>query len=205
MKIGRVEISLLALPLWGLLLLWNDRNMILLLLSCAVVHEAGHFIAILLSGAKIECFRLGVTGASIRMGETLLSYRKEIWIYLSGGLCNLLYAVVCFFLIRHSYHDNLLFLFFSNLFFCVFNLLPIGGLDGGEAIKSYLSLKTDPMQSDNICRGVSAAGLFCLFWTSCLLLVWSKCNMSLFIICLSLMINLKDQTSVGRKNLSRQG
>lgn len=204
-RIGRVEINLLALPLWLLISVWNAPKMLILLLSCAAVHEAGHFLAVLLTRAKIESFRLGVTGASIRLEETLLSYRKEIWIYLSGGLFNLLYAVVCFFIMRIEFCDSLLFLFFCNLFYFVFNLLPIGGLDGGEALRAWLNLKSDPIYSDEICRSVSIVGVICLFFTSCFLLFWSKCNLSLLMICLSLMINLQNETAGGRKNLSGEG
>ncbi len=194
-RIGKIEISLYALPLWVLLFLWNDAVMLVLLISCALVHEAGHLIAILLGNAKIAFFRLGITGAHIALEDSLLSYKKEIWIYLSGGMANFIYAVVCFVWMRIEYHNGLLFLFFVNSFYCVFNLLPIGGLDGGEALKAYLSMKSDPIQSFDICRTVSLVGVICLFFASCGLLLWSKCNLSLLLICLSLMLNLQNETA----------
>ncbi|MCI9405644.1 MAG: hypothetical protein HFK04_01820 [Oscillospiraceae bacterium] len=113
----------------------------------ALVHEIGHLIAMAALGEQPQSIIFG--GFGIRMERRLgtrLPYQKEIWIYGAGPAANLLTAL----------------LFFSNPRICrvhlllgLFNLLPMGVLDGGQILRCILQQKMEMVRGDFWRRSVS--------------------------------------------------
>lgn len=132
-------LCLILLPLqWG---------MGALLAACA--HEAGHWLALLVSGGQVYALRLGATGAEIK--SSILTSEREALCALAGpagSFCMLLTAAHC-----------------PEAAVCAliqgcYNLLPIYPLDGGRALRCVLP--------ESVCRAVEAFFLTLLsgfsFW-----------------------------------------
>ncbi len=117
-------------------LLYDEIVIILSVLSC-LLHELGHIIAIRAFGIEISDICLYGGGMKIKYEQKLLPASKELIIALSGALVN-------FFICLLSVCDMGT-LFDVNLALGIFNLLPLGYLDGKRAIdilmKKYLRLR----------------------------------------------------------------
>ena len=136
-RLGRVEITggCLLLLAW---LNYLDRELLLpmALVSCGA-HELGHVAAIRLLGGNIKQLRLTAVGAELVLDRTL-GYWPEGVSALAGPGVNLLLALLC---CQFSWGLSFAGL---NLVLALFNLLPIGRLDGGRALYCTLALLAGP-------------------------------------------------------------
>lgn len=160
MGFGRVE----ATAGFFLLLAWMnylDRSFLVpeALLACAA-HELGHVAVIRLLGGAVKGIRLTVVGAELML-ERPLGYWQEGLSALAGPGVNLLLALVfC------GFEDGAVFAGL-NLTLVLFNLLPVGRLDGGRALHCTLALLVGADWADRVGRwldclctaGALAAGI----------------------------------------------
>lgn len=157
---GRVEATggFLLLVAW---LNYLDRSLLVPLALCAcAVHELGHIFVIRLVGESIKGIRLTAIGAELMLARPL-GYWQEGLCALAGPGANLLLALVCC-----NFRGGLTFAGL-NLALAVFNLLPVGRLDGGRAVHCTLALLAGPDAADRVGRwldclctaGALAAGL----------------------------------------------
>ena len=130
----------------------------LLLIAAVLVHEAGHITAMAAQGVGIAEIVFLPCGIDIRRKNKFISYKSEILISLCGCGVNLI-VFACFCRLR-GYGG---FFAWVNLIYCAVNLLPITGLDGGEALRSFLKSFFDPRKADKIMKRTSF--VFCvLLW-----------------------------------------
>lgn len=160
-QLGRVEVT----GGFFLLLAWlnyMDRALLVpMALAACGLHELGHILAIRLLGGVIKGIRLTAVGAELVLARPL-SYWQEGLSALAGPAANLLLALVCC-----NFKGGLTFAGL-NLALAVFNLLPVGRLDGGRALCCTLALLAGPDTADRagiwldcLCTAVAlAAGLF---------------------------------------------
>jgi len=62
----------------------------------------------------------------------------------------------------------------------LFNSLPVSGLDGGEALRTFLSAITDPDRSEKPCLIISFLGVFILWLFTLYSLFYFNESFSLF-------------------------
>ena len=138
----------------------NDGPLLPCALLAAVVHEAGHFFAIYLSGGGVKRFVLHPFGAEIVTDGKLLSYGQSAFVALSGIGVNLLCALPLF-----LSGAPLFVQVFSacSLGLALFNLLPLSALDGGEALRVFFSMLFGPDKGGSFCRFCTLAGAVGLF------------------------------------------
>lgn len=158
---GRIEVTggFLLLLAW---LNYLDRDFLLpmALLAC-LAHELGHLAAIRLCGGAVRRIRFTAVGAELEL-DRALGYWQEGVSALAGPGVNLLLAVACCGSGRWMTFTGL------NLALALFNLLPVGRLDGGRALSCTLALVAGQDWSARLCgwldRGCTAAilglGLF---------------------------------------------
>ena len=132
----RLSSEILPIAFWVLLLFGFDKPYIALItLICAVVHELGHYAAILLlkfdTGTPIGHF----SGFRIR-GKSIISYGKSILVFLGGPIANLIFAGL--FLIPALFGGYAFMLFIINIGTAISNLLPIKGYDGYNVLLSLI-------------------------------------------------------------------
>ncbi|MGN0692721.1 MAG: site-2 protease family protein [Oscillospiraceae bacterium] len=121
-------------------------NISFLALCACLLHELGHMAVMKLFGQKI--YSVTFYGAGVKISPkkgTMLSKWREAAVLCAGCAVNAL-----LFLIFGSSPFGLI-----NLFLCVFNMLPAGGLDGGRILRLFLeeSDKFSLRTASCICRG----------------------------------------------------
>ena len=161
------------------LFLTNEPKHVFFMLFSAVAHELGHLIALKASGVRVEALVLGLFGGTLILEKKLISYGREALAALSGPAVNLILSLLFFILIRRGFSADLFFLFLSNLFYGLFNLLPIASLDGGTALKALISKKKELYLADRAVSVLSKATLLLLAVLSFYLVSLSAFNVSL--------------------------
>lgn len=121
---------------------WLDPVLLLPALLAAAVHELGHCAALKALGGRVSQLRLSALGAELAP-DGLLSYAQELPVALAGPGASLLCAGVCAHLGRYLLAG-------LSLALGLFNLLPIGPLDGGRTIRAALSWLAGPDRGDRL-------------------------------------------------------
>lgn len=162
MRLGRVEVTggFLLLLAW---LNYLDRSFLVpMTLAACGAHELGHITAIRLLGGTVKEIRLTAIGAELVL-DCPLGYWQEGLAALAGPGINLLLALAgCGFSLTFAG---------LNLALALFNLLPVGRMDGGRAVYCTLALLAGPGPADRVGRWldclctavVTAAGLLLAF------------------------------------------
>lgn len=149
-RLGRVEVTggFLLLAAW---LNYLDRSFLLPMaaLACSA-HELGHYLTIRLLGEDVKSIRLTAVGAEMILRRPL-GYWQEGLSALAGPGVNLLLALVCCRQESFSFAG-------LNLTLAVFNLVPVGRLDGGRALYCTLALLAGPDLAE---RTVGGLGWLC--------------------------------------------
>ena len=164
----------------------GDIVFTLIMLLSALVHEAGHIFVIRIFKIKIKALNLGLFGGTLYLDSKFTSYKKDFFVALSGSALNFVLAVILFIVLRFYFSYHLFFFFLSNLFYAIFNLLPITNLDGGEALKALLLMKKEPFQVERLIYVVTRLTLFFLACAGLYLVTLSSFNVSLFVLLLLL-------------------
>lgn len=132
MRWGKLEISggfLLVVALCNYL---DHQGMILLALLSCVLHELGHYFAMIRLGGRLRRIRLSAVGAEMIIDGDL-SYGKELVVALAGPFCNLAVALFSCQWVSLECFAGL------NLALACFNLLPVARLDGGRILHCILA------------------------------------------------------------------
>jgi stage IV sporulation protein FB len=152
-------------------------------LLCAVIHECGHIIMLRILKAPVEkiSFRLFGIGIVLKKGMAL-SYGQEIAVALAGGTANFITCIPAYIL----FHNKLFpgqsgAIFAFSLLLGIFNLLPIGSLDGGRALEAALCRKMSCGLAGKIVNIVSAIFIVPLTAAGVYVIIQTGYNISLIV------------------------
>jgi len=168
----------------------------LAVVSSAVLHEAGHLTAARICSRKVERAELSVTGAGIYLEEKLSSYASDAFISISGCAVNAVSAIASYFLtgaclsgrsLREC--EGLIFFFLASSLFAAVNLIPVRGLDGGDALFAVLALKLDLARAEKISRSVSAVSAVASAVLFIIMMSFFRYNVSLLVTALSFLFD----------------
>ncbi len=163
MRFGRVEVTggFLLLVAW---LNYLDQQMVvpLALLAC-FCHELGHYIVIRALRHNITQVRLSVVGAEMVLDHSM-GYWQEITAALAGPATNFLLAAITAQYSRSSLFVGL------NLLLGMFNLLPVGELDGARALRCAISLLGGAEMAEIVSRRLNMVIAIVLLWGGTFLL-----------------------------------
>ena len=150
----------------GALLLAASLRLLFWAAVAAAVHELGHVAAVRALGGRVGSFRLTGVGAVIQpRRERMFSYGEECLVALAGPAASVLLAIGAAAWGRHFGGADAYLLTGVSLALGVFNLLPIGPLDGGRILRAVASRWAGPDAGDRVCgllTKVLAAGLAAL-------------------------------------------
>ena len=186
----RIEISFLFCILLSCLVLF-DRGVFLFAFLMVCVHEIAHLFAMLLFGVKIDGIALEPFGILIKKELKALLYYQNMCIVFAGCFANFLLAGICIFLYCFFEKNNIFMRFFSiNIALAVFNLLPITGLDGGQALQLMIAHYRSAKNAEIIGKIASSIGCVLLLIFGMIIcfkirLNPSLCFLSLFLLILS--------------------
>lgn len=143
------------------------------MLLAAFIHETGHIIMMHITGKQPERIVFGAFGVRIESkASPAVSYQTEMLVFFAGPLINFVAAL----------------LFFQNktvrqihLMMGLFNLLPMGVLDGGQILRCLLQQKMPLLQADKWTGILSLVVGIILFVCSGGVLLFSGYNGTLFL------------------------
>lgn len=127
--------------LLALLLFLDEGNIVPWALFACFLHELGHCAAIRFFGGRVASLHLSIVGAEILPERSsMFSYREELLIAAAGPGVSILMAILSALAARFGlFGAERMFLFAGlNLAAGVFNLLPLGPLDGGRILRILL-------------------------------------------------------------------
>ncbi len=186
-KLPRVKIGAPTVIFVILLLLLDKSLLSVLALAAALVHELGHLVTMMFLGAKVSEIEITFFGAEIRTHCVSQNPLKNIAIFASGAVANILSAVIVYALPAATFEA--LFFAGASLSLAAVNLLPIRTLDGGCILESAL-VPIIPQKAPLIIDIISAFTLGILWLTAVYLLLIANGNLSLMLFCMYLFATL---------------
>ena len=147
---------------------FEEKFLAITTIVCALVHEFGHIICILLLKNNRYNLRSTVNGFRIK-ASNIRSYDEEILIYLSGPLANIIFFALCVVLSLIS-NSNFMIIGTVNIFTALSNLLPIKGYDGYGALRATIKKHELPNKFSSALSITSSS------------LVFAFCILSLYLI-----------------------
>ncbi len=133
-KLGKVAASggsmLLSLVVYATVYGWGYAAGIIVMLFC---HEMGHYLAARRAGLAVGLPTfIPFVGAWIELKNTDLDPETEAAVAFAGPLAGTISAMACYFLGRELEDFLLVAVAYAGLMLNLFNLLPLGPLDGGR-------------------------------------------------------------------------
>lgn len=155
---------ILPILFWiSVVLSFDEVPIAMLTLTCAIIHEMGHILVLVLFSEKK--FTVKGVSSGLRIGTaSLSSYKSELFLYLSGPLMNIVCAVLCL-ILPSAYADFKTAFFALNLATALSNLLPIEGYDGYGVLRCLFLSRGNTRASDVVLPHLSFFTL--LFLTVC--------------------------------------
>ena len=151
----RLRVSLLALPSFFMMLYLEGILPTVLLLLAALLHEAGHYLAIRCENASIRRVDILPMGGLMVYDQTDVSPKGCALISAAGPMANLFAMAVCLPFLHTS--PYVLFFALANAFLAFLNLLPWEALDGGSILFHLMLAQTDAWRAERICKQISRA------------------------------------------------
>lgn len=157
----RIKLKIGAILMATVMIMTDRADILLIFYFSALLHEMGHLIAAKLLGIHIKEIRIDFSGARICTEDHLFSYKKEIWLSISGPLVNFLCFMaciavfinwgispeelsrqICAFLFdgEQSCVGCIGFFALSSFLQGAVNLLPIVTLDGGRMLFCFVAM-----------------------------------------------------------------
>ncbi len=132
LRIGglRLEVSPLFFSVLTLALAFSENSTVMMAVLAAAAHEAGHFTGMLITGEIPK--KLMLTPFGIRIERSAqMNIASDAAVYLAGPAVNL--TAAAFFTVGRGESAAAV-----NLLMGLFNLLPVGRLDGGCILRLVL-------------------------------------------------------------------
>ena len=135
------------------------------------LHEAGHTLLYVLLLRQRPVLQIGFGGIALRWNTAGVSARRQAMILLAGPAANLFTALFFLLLCGQQFRMSVWLFAVANMLLGVFNLLPLGFLDGGGLLElfllSFLSVRrsqTVMQLCETVCLLLLSA--FLLFFTT---------------------------------------
>ena len=123
---------------------------VLCVIACGL-HELGHIVAFFLLGLKPSGLNFELSGIRLTKQNQIIPYKKELVVLAAGCAVNFIIVGVlgvCNIPQFDTFRG-------INLTLGIFNILPIGELDGGRILKLSLLLKATPNRAFGVAKIVS--------------------------------------------------
>lgn len=153
----------------------------------AMMHELAHVIVYIALGRKPQEVSLAIEGIRLKANKQYLSPGKEALALSAGCLVNL----SMFLLLNQFFHSQeMTMMALTHLSLGVFNLLPVGSLDGGMLLRLFLESFLPDTAAEKICFCLSVSVVILLFCGS-LWLFYQTGNFTLVITSLFLIFAIR--------------
>lgn len=144
----------------------------------ALLHELGHLAVMYLFRQPPRSIDFVSFGIRIRKQQsTALSYGKEVLVFLAGPLSNFISAAILYIMADAQFTQLAL----VHILLGLFNLLPIGALDGGMIVGNLAHCFTSEHTAKVISLTVSLLCLLPIMAASFILAIQGKANVTLIV------------------------
>lgn len=128
----RLKISQPVLLLAGLvlLLLRDPLGLVRMALAASLLHEAGHVAVFRLYKGRWPVLRISARGIGMQLWGEWFTPSQQLWLAAAGPLANFLISGLVLLWLGHRASYAGYFFASTNLCVGLFNLLPLGPLDG---------------------------------------------------------------------------
>lgn len=186
-----MHISIFFAAFVACVLVLDETGLSVFALFCVIVHEAGHFAALCLMKIPVRCVSLKIFGIDIQLEPgCVINYRQETILALSGCLANFLLCGLSGMVYICGMRKISGTLFGFSLLLGIFNLLPVGPLDGGRALECLLSLWLSPFATGVVTTVLSVMIIVPLMFAGVYLVRLSGYNFSLLIAAFYLLLTI---------------
>lgn len=175
----KLSISISFVVLIAIIFLSGLNPTVISALIASVLHEFGHIVAVILLDGRIDGIRLKAFAAEIIIDERQFSFKGEALISLCGPLMNIVSAILSVSLFGLTDFSV------CSLVIGSFHLLPIIGIDGGNALYALAAEAKDNCY-EMLLRGLSTAFTVLLLIFGIIILVITKFNFSCLIMAMIL-------------------
>lgn len=127
-----IKLKFMFFAVITMFLILDKQGVTILTLLASLTHELGHLFALIIFGHRPKELIFEVVGIRLVKQNRFISYSKEIIILFAGPLTNIIIFFILYSFFRYDYYYSIFSL--TNLFIGLFNLLPIGNLDGGQIL-----------------------------------------------------------------------
>ncbi len=180
-------ISFLFAAVITAMLAFDRTGFALPLIFAVVMHEGGHLLVMWILDCSPKRVRLVPAALEITAAFGC-SRKKEIAVALAGPAVNLvLFFTLWFNFLAYKGEQTLIYALI-NLLICIFNMLPVTGLDGGTVLFSLLARRKTPERAALIMRVINLSLAAVLISAAVYLCFHGKVNISLFITALYLIV-----------------
>ncbi len=161
--------------------------------SVVLLHELFHLFAALFLRVPVKSVILMPFGMTLRLSAGVIKKPyKEILVALAGPFANCLMIAVFLLFMPIDNLNGQLFLIANAAILCL-NLIPVPPLDGGRVLRAVLVKKAGLWATVKFMRHLSYCILCLLGIAAVALLVFTRGNMSLVMICAFLLYNMTDE------------
>ena len=156
----KIRISYLFLALVGLFLITDSTGFAPYIVLACVVHELGHLAAMAFFSLVPRRISLQIFGVRIERAPFLpVSYRQEAVVYAAGPMVNFICGGLFWLWGTLQNKQELLQIAVLNFTIGGFNCLPVGVLDGGNALRMLLRQRFSVQLSRRVETAVSVVVL----------------------------------------------
>ncbi len=192
-KVSFAAALLIVCVICGMVLGREEVGMWLCFLVAVLLHEGGHILMAWLCRVEIGGFTLDVLGARMALSG-MVSYLQDFLISLGGPLANFVCATMVYGVCGK---DVMMGKGYMGVFFVasvtlgIWNLLPIGTMDGGRMLTACLSAWVNPQFAYTCVKLITVVFLLGLWLLSAYALLMGAGMMSLFVFSMCLLFRME--------------
>ncbi len=173
---------------------------------CATIHELTHIITAKALGVGISYMEILPFGICARLKSDIIKNpNHEITIALSGPFLNIIIAVITGFVKPYfpEKAELLNYIICCNISMAAVNLIPALPLDGGRALRAYITTKSGSLFAYNFMTKFSVFPIALLLLIAVFLLLYGQFNFSIILIGVFLLSNLcAEQKNISKHTLN---
>lgn len=211
LKLGKFYISLFIIPLIIVSYITDTQKSLFVSYATVILHELAHLIAALRLDISISGFVLMPFGAALRLKDRLIADpKRECLLCAAGPLCNLIFALLCAYILHFKmplsskYSEYINLFLYSNLSLLLINILPIIPLDGGRILRSLLTHICGFARAAKITLAVSQICIVLIGALSVYVLYVTRFNVSVMVLCAFLLFNISSERRNDTLTVMRQ-
>ena len=138
-KLFNALIGVTSFLFWAFMLFgFNTPYIAILTVICAVIHEGGHLIALILTGGYTGLPRFVLSGFRLR-SRSFISYKAELFVLLAGPIANIL-SFIFMYLLSRLFGSYFYIFALLNLMTAISNLIPVKNYDGYKIIAAMIEM-----------------------------------------------------------------